>query len=46
VHARCARPRVQRHVERIRQIEFKALHKLQALVDTDRLGVGEAGDFT
>ena len=33
--------------ERIRQIEFKALHKLQALVDTDRLGaVGEAGDFT
>jgi RNA polymerase primary sigma factor len=33
--------------ERIRQIEFKAVDKLQALVDTDRLGaVGETGDFT
>jgi len=33
--------------ERIRQIEHKALCKLQALAETDRLGaVGEASDFT
>jgi RNA polymerase primary sigma factor len=33
--------------ERIRQIEHKALRKLQSLVKTDQLGaVGEAGDFT
>jgi RNA polymerase primary sigma factor len=33
--------------ERIRQIEEKALRKLQALAETDRLGaVGETGDFT
>jgi RNA polymerase primary sigma factor len=33
--------------ERIRQIEHKALRKLQARAETDRLGAaGEAGDFT